>query len=76
MNERDVTTRWRELFRGQVITSELLKKADTLLNQLSVESPLRIRLAKELEDIRKLPGNAKPQLPGNAKPRPAAARKR
>jgi hypothetical protein len=59
MNERDVTTRWRELFKGQAITTELLKKADALLQQLSVESPLRVRFTKELEDIRKLPENAK-----------------
>jgi hypothetical protein len=54
MSERDVTTRWRELFKGQIITPDLLKQADALLVRLSTESPLRVRLAKELAEIRLL----------------------
>jgi hypothetical protein len=61
MNERDVTTRWRELFRGQAITPALLKQADALLGRLSTESPLRVRLAEELKDIRALPNSSKKQ---------------
>jgi hypothetical protein len=59
MNEREVTARWRELFLGQSITPELLKKADALIDRLGAESPLRVRWTKELEDIRKLSGNVK-----------------
>ncbi len=44
------------------------EKADKLLDQLSTESPLRVRLAKELEEIRELPGQA------NAKPKTAKKR--
>jgi hypothetical protein len=61
MNERDVTTRWRELFKGQAITPALLKQADALLSRLSCESPLRVRLAEELKEIRALPNNSKKQ---------------
>lgn len=59
MNERDVTSRWRELFKGQAVTPALLKQADALLGRLSSESPLRVRLAEELKDIRALPNNSK-----------------
>jgi hypothetical protein len=49
---------WRKLFHDQEITSETMGKAERLLDGLSLESPLRLRLATELEEIRKL--NAKP----------------
>jgi hypothetical protein len=45
---------WRSLFPGKEVTSDSLVKADALLDNLSGESPLHIRLAKELEEIRKL----------------------
>ena len=54
LDERDVLNKWRSLFTGQEITSDSLTKGSALLNGLSGESPLHLRLAKELEDIRKL----------------------
>ena len=54
LNDGDVTTLWRKLFRGQEITSLTLGKAEALLDDLSPESPLRLRLATELEELRKL----------------------
>ncbi len=54
LNERDVTTQWRKLFTGQEITDAVLSTARALLNRLSPESPLRIRLAMELDEIKKL----------------------
>ena len=54
LDERDVINGWRTLFHGKEITSDSLAKAEALLDGLSGESPLQIRLAKELEDIRKL----------------------
>jgi hypothetical protein len=54
LTERDVTTVWRNLFKGQAVTSESLTKAKSLLASLSPENPLRLRLATELEDLRKL----------------------
>ena len=54
MDERDVRNAWRNLFQGQEVTSDSLAKAEALLDGLSGESPLHFRLAKELEDLRKL----------------------
>lgn len=54
MDERDVRNAWRNLFHGQEVTSDSLAKAKALLDGLSGESPLHFRLAKELEDLRKL----------------------
>ena len=55
MDEREVLLEWRNLFRGQVIIPEALAKAEALLDGLSGESPLHLRLATELEDLRNLP---------------------
>ena len=45
---------WRILFHGKEITTVSLAEAEALLDGVSGESPLHIRLAKELEEIRKL----------------------
>jgi hypothetical protein len=55
VDERDVLRAWRDLFRGQEITPQALAKADSLLDGLSGESPLHIRLATELSELKKLP---------------------
>jgi hypothetical protein len=54
LNERDVTTQWRRLFDGQSITDASLDKAEKLLDSMNPESPLRMRLAAELEEMRQL----------------------
>jgi hypothetical protein len=54
LDERDVINAWRNLFHGKEITSESLAQAGALLEGLSGESPLHIRLAKELEEFRTL----------------------
>ena len=54
MDERDVMNTWRILFHGKEVTRDALAKAEALLDEVRGESPLHIRLAKELEDIRKL----------------------
>lgn len=54
LDERDVLNTWRSLFAGKDITSDTLTKGRALLDGLSGESPLHLRLAKELEDLRKL----------------------
>ena len=54
LDERDVLNTWRSLFTGKEITSDSLTKGRALLNKLSGESPLHLRLARELEDLRKL----------------------
>jgi hypothetical protein len=58
LNERDVTTLWRQLFQGKAITNESIKSAESLLDDLSPESPLRVRLSVELDEIRKIQQNA------------------
>lgn len=52
LSERDVTTLWRKLFDEPEITAATLTKAKSLLNKLSPESPLRLRLSVELEEMR------------------------
>ena len=54
LDDHGATLMWRQLFRGQNITEEILAKAETLLGGLSAESPLRIRFGTELEEIRKI----------------------
>ena len=54
LNERDASRLWRRLFRGQEITSLTLTEADALIDDMPPESPLRVRLFRELEEIRKL----------------------
>jgi hypothetical protein len=44
---------WRKLFQ-EAATAETFKKAEVLLAELNPESPLRLRLTQELEEIRKL----------------------
>ena len=54
LTEHDVLTLWRQLFRDNEISSEMVEKAEGLLDELRPESPLRLRLATELEEIGKL----------------------
>jgi hypothetical protein len=54
LDERDVIIAWRNLFQGKEITQDALAEAETLLDGLSGESPLHLRLANELEELRKL----------------------
>ncbi len=54
MDERDATRLWQKLFSGQTITPSMLAEAESLVDQLSPESPLRLRFSKELEEIRSL----------------------
>ena len=54
LDERDVTLAWKNLFRQKPITPEALAKADELLDSLSGESPLHLRFATELGELKKL----------------------
>jgi hypothetical protein len=49
-----MTIAWRNLFHGKEVTGESLKKAEALLDDLSGESPLYFRLARELEELKAL----------------------
>jgi hypothetical protein len=52
MSEQEVQRRWRQLFTGTELTVNTIEKAGALLEQLRMESPLRHRLAVELEELR------------------------
>jgi hypothetical protein len=52
MDERDVIRKWRDLFHGQGATPQALAEAEQLLEGLSGESPLHIRLAEELDELK------------------------
>lgn len=51
LTEQEVSRTWAGLFKGE-ITSENLAKAETLLDELRPESPLRHRLSNELDELR------------------------
>jgi hypothetical protein len=51
LSEHDVSVMWRELFRTPNVASDSVIKAKTLLEELRPESPLRHRLAVELDEI-------------------------
>jgi hypothetical protein len=53
VDEHDVLRAWRALFHGQEVTAETLDRANALLEGLSGESPLHVRLAQELEELQK-----------------------
>jgi hypothetical protein len=59
MDERELMLAWRNLFRGSEINADTLAKADALLENLSGESPLFLRLANELADLRRATGRRK-----------------
>ena len=54
LNEHDACNKWRNLFGGAEIEDETLNEAQQLLDQLPPESPVRLRLANELDEIRGL----------------------
>lgn len=51
MDEREVLLAWRNLFIGKQATPDTLAKAEELLDGLSGESPLHLRLASELAEL-------------------------
>ena len=54
VDEHYVAVLWGNLFRDQKVTTETLSEAELLVDSLHSESPLRLRLATELEQIRSL----------------------
>jgi hypothetical protein len=51
LTEQEVSRIWGKLFKGEV-TGESFGKAESLLDELRPESPLRHRLSTELEELR------------------------
>jgi hypothetical protein len=54
LTEHDVLMLWRQLFNDHEINDTTMTQAEELLDNLRPESPLRNRLARELDDIQKL----------------------
>ena len=52
LTEQEVAHSWSRLFKGQLITDEVIAKAANLLDELRAESPLRHRLEVELDELR------------------------
>ena len=53
MDERDLLIAWRNIFQSDGVNEESLAKAEVLLEESSGESPLHLRLATELEELKK-----------------------
>jgi len=54
LTEAEVQKNFRKLFTSPEVTPESLEKAESLIDQLRFESPLRHRLTEELDEIKKL----------------------
>ena len=54
LTEQEVARSWSRLFKNQTITVESLDRAESLLNELRPESPLRHRLMSELDELRRI----------------------
>lgn len=54
LTERDATRLWQRLFRGQPITALTYTEAESVIDGLPSESPLRLRLSTELDEIRRV----------------------
>ena len=54
LTEGEVTRSWSLLFNGTELTDEQVMKAESLIDALRPESPLRRRLLMELDEIREL----------------------
>jgi FixJ family two-component response regulator len=54
LTEEEVRRSWAKLFRGKDLNVETFARAETLLDELRPESPLRHRLDGELTELRTL----------------------
>jgi hypothetical protein len=75
VHERDVTLAWRNLFQNKKVSAESVAQAEQLLDGLSGESPLHLRLANELEELRGMVDGAPKPIAPKKKPRAVSTRK-
>jgi hypothetical protein len=54
LTESEVERRFRKLVQSTTRNDESLQQAEELLESLRTESPLRHRLAQEIDDLREL----------------------
>ncbi|MFW5692874.1 MAG: hypothetical protein ACOCWL_01525 [Thermoguttaceae bacterium] len=66
LTENEVARTWRKLFRGGDANEETFARAETLLDELRPESPLRHRLEAELGELRKPKAKKRPRVTSGA----------
>ncbi len=54
LTESEVSRSWTRLFTAGDPTEETFESAESLLDGLRPESPLRLRLSQELEELKKI----------------------
>ncbi|RIK84008.1 MAG: hypothetical protein DCC68_02320 [Planctomycetota bacterium] len=54
LTEKEVAASWRKLFSQREMNDEVVAKAQSLIDNLRPESPLRHRLDSELEELMKV----------------------
>jgi len=54
LTEREVSRSWGKLFSGEELCDETFQKAESLLDELRPESPLKHRLELELAELRSM----------------------
>ena len=72
IDERYVVSLWRNLFGGRAVTAEMLVEAESLVDKLSPESPLRFRFETEIKDIRNLHRQQQDTTASRPSPKPKA----
>jgi hypothetical protein len=54
LSEQEVTRAWSQIFKTTSVENESFDRAEKLLDELRSESPLRLRLTHELEELRSI----------------------
>ena len=52
--EHEIIIEWRKLFKNGNVTEESIDAAQKLIDDLSGESPLRVRFENELDELRRI----------------------
>jgi hypothetical protein len=65
LTEQEIARSWRILFRNGGADEDTFAKAESLLEELRAESPLRHRLQTELTELRKMGKKKKPVSQAN-----------
>jgi hypothetical protein len=54
LTEHEVARSWSQVFKSSIIEPGTFDRAEQLLEELRPESPLRLRLTHELEELRNI----------------------
>ena len=58
LTEQEVARSWSQLFKAKDVNEATFEKAEVLLDELRMESPLRHRLEQEMVELRKIHAQA------------------